>query len=89
MNKEDAVLLYKTSIAIFKNWAATGLISDDELLTIEPMIAKKYCLSLSSIYRENRLISSPNRAIYSSTKEGAHGTDSNKGRASAARTAPA
>jgi hypothetical protein len=73
VSKEEAILRYKASLSVFKNWAASGLISREELLTIDTMIAKKYGLSLSSIYRENDLINSPNRVIYSGTEGEAHG----------------
>jgi hypothetical protein len=56
MSKEEGVIRYKASMSIFKSWAAEGLISGEELLAIDTMIAEKYGVSLSSIYRENDLI---------------------------------
>jgi len=62
MGKEEAVLRYKTSMSVFKKWAADGLFSADELLAIDTIIADKYGVSLSSIYRENELLCAENRA---------------------------
>lgn len=52
MDKNNAVLDYKTSLSIFKNWVANGLITSDELLSIDTMLAKKYGIPENSIYRE-------------------------------------
>ena len=38
MSKEDAILRYKASMAIFKNWLATGVISATDLLEINTCI---------------------------------------------------
>ena len=52
MSKEDAILNYKTSMAVFKNWLAAGVISDADLLEIGTILAKKYGLSPCSIFLE-------------------------------------
>lgn len=62
MNKEEAIFNYKTSMSVFKKWHGDGLISDEELLKIDTIIAEKYGVSLSSIYRENDLLSVKSRA---------------------------
>lgn len=62
MSKEEALLRYKTSMSVFKKWADEGLITEKELLDIDTIIAEKYRVSLSSIYRENDLIYRGSRA---------------------------
>lgn len=62
MNKEEAILRYKASMSVFKKWAVDGLIGADDLLAIDTKIAEKYGVSLSSIYRENELLYTENRA---------------------------
>jgi len=51
MSKELAIIHYRTAVSIFKSWVTKGIISEDELLTIDTMIAQKYGLSFDSIYR--------------------------------------
>jgi hypothetical protein len=46
-----SVMLYKTTVAVFKKWLEQGLISHDEYVVIDAIIAEKYGLSLCSIYR--------------------------------------
>ena len=62
MMKAAAVMHYKAAVAVFSKWLANGLISGDEYAEIDTMVATKYGLSLSSIYRENRLLCQENRA---------------------------
>ena len=62
MSKHDAVLRYKAAMTVFKNWAANGLITVEELLAIDTIMSRKYGLSLSSIYRGNDLLCAENRA---------------------------
>jgi uncharacterized tellurite resistance protein B-like protein len=62
MSKQEAILRYKTSMTAFKKWAADGVISEEELSAIDTIIADKYGVSLSSIYRENELLCAENRA---------------------------
>jgi hypothetical protein len=50
-DKQTSVMLYKTTIAVFKKWLEQGLISGDEYNVIESIIAEKYGLYSSSIYR--------------------------------------
>ena len=50
-DKSTSVMLYKTTIAVFKKWLEQGLISCDEYIVIETIIAEKYGLYSSSIYR--------------------------------------
>jgi hypothetical protein len=62
MNKQDAVLCYKTAMTVFENWMVSGLISEEELLAIDTITAEKYGLTSCSIYRRNDLICAENRA---------------------------
>ena len=51
-NKQfDAILLYKTTMAMAKTMLKNGLISAEEYTEIDTIIAKKYELDLSVIYR--------------------------------------
>ena len=52
MGKNNAVLDYKTSLSVFKNWVASGLITSDEFAAIDTMLAEKYEIPANSIYRE-------------------------------------
>lgn len=58
----ESVLRYKTAMSVFMKWYADALISDEELLTIDTMIAEKYRLPLYSIYRTNNLLCRRTRA---------------------------
>ena len=62
MNNADAILRYKTSMAVFKQWRDTGIISDDDLRAIDTVIAQKYGLSMRSIFLEHNLLCGENRA---------------------------
>jgi hypothetical protein len=73
MSKEDALLHYKTAMAVFKNWLTEGVISNTDLLEIDTMLARKYGLSSCSIYLENDLLCKENRVIYGTTKGGHYG----------------
>ena len=70
MSREDAILRYKASMTVFKNWLAAGMISDDELLKIDTILAHKYGLSSCSIFLENDLLCKENRVIYGTVKGG-------------------
>ena len=58
MSKGDAIVRYKTAMSIFKNWLATGMISDTDLLEINTILAQKY--GLSTCY--HRKIATPNQS---------------------------
>ena len=77
MNKEASILHYKASMAIFKNWLATGVISDADLLEIDTILAQKYGLSSCSIFLENDLLWKENRGIYGTVKGGYYGQKDN------------
>jgi hypothetical protein len=62
MSKQEALMCYKTAMCIFRNWAAKGVITADELRQIEAVLARKYGLSFSSLYRENDLLCAEIRA---------------------------
>jgi hypothetical protein len=51
MCKRQAVIHYRTAMAVFKKWLAEGMISREELTKIDALIAQKYGLSIRSIYR--------------------------------------
>lgn len=51
MSKGLAIIHYRASMCIFNSWASKGIISEEELLKIDTMIAQKYGLSFDSIYR--------------------------------------
>ena len=78
MSKDEAILHYKSAMAVFKNWLSEGVISDDDLLEIDTMLAQKYGLSSCSIFLENDLLCKENRVIYGSAKGGYHGQKDNK-----------
>jgi hypothetical protein len=52
MSKDDAVLRYKTAMAVFKKWLSEGVITEADLSTIDTILSEKYGLSSTSIYRE-------------------------------------
>jgi hypothetical protein len=51
MSREEAIIHYKTAVTVFRKWLTEGLISEDELANIDAVVAQKYGLSSSSIYR--------------------------------------
>ena len=73
MSKEDAILRYKASMVVFKNWLAEDVISDADLLEIDTILAQKYGLSSCSIFLENDLLCKENRGIYGTVKGGHYG----------------
>lgn len=77
MSKEDAILRYKASMAVFKNWLAEGVISAADLLKIDTILAQKYGLSSRSIFLENDLLYKENRGIYGTAKGGYYGQKDN------------
>jgi hypothetical protein len=68
MSKEEALLRYKTSMSIFRQWLASGAITEADLQAIDTIIAPKYGLSSCSIFLENDLLCRENRVIYGSAK---------------------
>ena len=77
MSKEDAILRYKASMVVFKNWLAEDVISDADLLEIDTILAQKYGLSSCSIFLENDLLWKENRGIYGTVKGGYYGQKDN------------
>ncbi|MDP3486516.1 MAG: hypothetical protein Q8S19_01105 [Bacillota bacterium] len=53
MSKEQAIIHYKTAVAVFRKWLAEGIISEEELAKVDAAIADKYGLHPCSIYRQN------------------------------------
>lgn len=77
MSNEDAILRYKTAMAIFKSWLTSDVISDTDLLEIDIILAQKYGLSPYSIFLENDLPCKENRVIYGTVKGGYYGQKDN------------
>lgn len=50
MTKENALLRYKASMAVFRNWLKNGVITERDLTEISAALAKKYGLSKFSIF---------------------------------------
>lgn len=51
MNKEWAIIHYRTAMAVFRKWLTDGVITEEELTRVDAAIAGKYGLSPRSIYR--------------------------------------
>jgi hypothetical protein len=51
MSKEQAVIHYTAAMALFRNLLSSDVITEADLLKMEPVLAEKYGLSLLSIYR--------------------------------------
>jgi hypothetical protein len=77
MSKDEAILHYKAAMAVYKKWLVDGVISNDDLLTLDRMLVRKYGLSSRSIFLENDLLSKEDRAIYSTAKGGCYGQKDN------------
>jgi hypothetical protein len=52
MDKLQRLTAYKLSVSIFRKWMQEGIITQAEFQKCEVRIAKKYEISLCSIYRE-------------------------------------
>ena len=72
MTKDEAILRYKSAIAVFREWLISGFISAEEMSLIETKLAQKYGLSTQSIYLERNLLCGEKRVIYGSAKGGCH-----------------
>lgn len=62
MSKEEVIFRYKASMSVFKNWLDCGVISKSDLLAVSTTLARKYGLSLFSIFLETDLLCKKNRA---------------------------
>lgn len=51
MNRNQAIIHYRTAMVVFKKWLDQGIITETELQKIATVIAEKYGLSSGSIYR--------------------------------------
>lgn len=51
MNKKIGIIHYRAAVCIFQKWLNLGLITEEELLKINSLIAGKYGLPINSIYR--------------------------------------
>lgn len=72
---------YQSSLSIVKAMLVQCVISDKEYKIAEAVLAKKYCIKKDSLYRQNDLIFSSKRVMYSTSKvEVKNGENSNKNR---------
>lgn len=55
---------YLTSLLVFKNMMIKGILTKEEYIKAENLLAKKYCINKGNLYRQNDLILSDFRAIY-------------------------
>lgn len=55
---------YLTSLLVFKNMMIKGILTKEEYIKAENILAKKYCINKGNLYRQNNLILSDFRAIY-------------------------
>jgi hypothetical protein len=62
MTRKEVIVHYKTAMAVFKSWLSAGIITAEELSTIDTKLAEKYGLSSRSIYLEHNLLCGENRA---------------------------
>ncbi|GHU58219.1 hypothetical protein FACS1894133_2570 [Clostridia bacterium] len=53
MDKQAAVISYKTSMTVFKKWLADGILTSSDLSEIDTKLCEKYGISSCSIYRDN------------------------------------
>jgi lambda repressor-like predicted transcriptional regulator len=51
--RRQAIMAYKSTVAVFRKWLSYGLISQTDYSRIERIIAEKYGLSSCSIWRES------------------------------------
>jgi hypothetical protein len=72
MTKEEAILRYRATMAVFTKWLTGGVITNEEMSAIETKLAQKYGLSTQSIYLERNLLCGEKRVIYGSVKGGYH-----------------
>lgn len=63
MDKQAAVISYKTAMSVFEKWLVDGVITENDLLAIDTKLSEKYGISSGSIYRENDLLCSSKRVI--------------------------
>lgn len=69
---------YYSSLAPIQAMYDLGILNDSDFNKAEDFLAKKYCIKKSSIYRANRLINNPFRAMYvAPKKEVQNGTETN------------
>ncbi len=51
MSKQKAIIHYRTAVSVFRKWLKQGIISKEEFIKIDALIAEKYGLPKCSIYR--------------------------------------
>lgn len=69
MTDMEAVIAYHTAMEMARKMVKIELITSDELLCIEAVLAGKYGLKTGSIYRENDLLYISSRANMSHYEE--------------------
>mgnify|MGYP000896488445 CR=1 FL=1 len=71
MNKEHRINVenYYASLMQLKRMLALNIISNDDFIRCDGIIADKYCIKISSIYRSNNLIHSSFRGNIVHSKE--------------------
>jgi hypothetical protein len=51
MSKQQAILHYRIAVTVFRKWLEQGIISEEEYIEIDALIADKYGFPKGSIYR--------------------------------------
>lgn len=65
----DSIFRYTIAMSVARNMLEKGLISENDIVSIEDKLAQKYMLKFGSIYREIDLINIQNRANICHEKE--------------------
>jgi len=53
MNKQEAIMHYKAAVAVFKQWLAADIITEEEFAIINTKTAEDYGINSTSIFFEN------------------------------------
>jgi hypothetical protein len=69
MNNRSNIQAYHSAMAQVKAMLKRGIIEENDIVSIEDKLARKYGLKFGSIYRENDLINLSFRANISHTQE--------------------
>lgn len=48
----NSIIHYRMAMLIFRQWQSSGIITEEEFVGIETLLAQKYSLSPYSLYRE-------------------------------------
>ena len=63
MNNHDYIS-YLNSLSFFKKMLINKVIDEKEYLLVEEHLAKKHCIKMGNLYRQNDLINKAFRVIY-------------------------